>query len=211
MLDMNSLPLFIAASISLLLIPGPAVMYIVTRSIHEGWRSGLVSVIGIHIGTGFHILAAVLGLSAILLSSALAFDIVKYLGAAYLVYIGIRTLLSKADANAETGTEKASLRKTFSQAILVNVLNPKTALFFFAFLPQFADSSRGSVSLQMLFLGLIFVGLGLITDSCYALLAGSFGSVLKNSRLYLNFQRYFAGTVYIGLGITAALTGAKKQ
>lgn len=211
MLDINSLPLYIIASISLLLIPGPAVMYIVTNSIHEGWRSGLVSVLGIHLGTGFHILAAVLGLSAILLSSALAFDIVKYLGAAYLIYIGVRTLLSKADANTQAEAEKTSLRKTFSQAIIVNILNPKTALFFFAFLPQFTDSSRGAVSLQMLILGLIFVGLGLITDSCYALLAGSFGSVLKNSRFYLSFQRYFAGTVYIGLGITAAFTGAKKQ
>jgi threonine/homoserine/homoserine lactone efflux protein len=211
MLDMNSLPIYLAAVIGLLLIPGPAVLYIVTRSIHQGWRAGLVSVLGIHLGTGFHILAAVLGLSAILLSSALAFDIVKYLGAAYLIYMGIRTLMTKEEAINEEEVKGDSLQRIFSQAVIVNVLNPKTALFFFAFLPQFVDSSRGAVSVQMFLLGMIFLGLGMLTDGMYALLAGGFGNLLKTSKFFAFAKRYVAGAIYIGLGLTAAFTGAKKQ
>src|SRR5688572_128470 len=159
MLDLNTMPIYLVAVIGLLLIPGPAVLYIVTRSIHQGWRAGIVSVMGIHLGTGLHILAAVLGLSAILLSSALAFDIVKYLGAAYLIYMGVRTLLTKEHSSKDEEIKEDSLPRIFSQAMIVNILNPKTALFFFAFLPQFVDSSRGSVSLQMFLLGMIFLGL----------------------------------------------------
>jgi threonine/homoserine/homoserine lactone efflux protein len=211
MLDMNSLPIYLAAVIGLLLIPGPAVLYIVTRSIHQGWKAGLVSVLGIHLGTGFHILAAVLGLSAILLSSALAFDIVKYLGAAYLIYMGVRTLMTTEEAANEEEVKRDSLQTIFSQAIIVNVLNPKTALFFFAFLPQFVDSSRGAVAVQMFLLGMIFLGLGMITDGMYALLAGGLGNWLKTSKFFAFAKRYIAGTIYIGLGLTAAFTGAKKQ
>jgi threonine/homoserine/homoserine lactone efflux protein len=211
MLDMNTLPLYIVAVISILLIPGPAVLYIVTRSIHQGWQAGIISVLGIHLGTGFHILAAVLGLSAILLSSALAFDIVKYLGAAYLIYMGVRTLLTKEQSATEEEIKKDSLPRIFSQAVIVNILNPKTALFFFAFLPQFVDGSRGSVAMQMFLLGMIFVGLGMITDSLFALLAGGLGNWLKTSRFFAFAKRYVAGTIYIGLGLTTAFTGARKQ
>jgi threonine/homoserine/homoserine lactone efflux protein len=211
MLDLNSLPIYLIAVIGLLLIPGPAVLYIVTRSIHQGWRAGIVSVMGIHLGTGFHILAAVLGLSAILLSSALAFDIVKYLGAAYLIYMGVRTLMTKEESASEAKTENDSLSRVFSQAVVVNILNPKTALFFFAFLPQFVDSSRGSIALQMFLLGMIFVGLGMITDTIYALLAGGLGNWLKTSKFFAFAKRYIAGTIYIGLGLTTAFTGARRQ
>ncbi len=211
MVDLAQLPLFIIAAVSLLLIPGPAVLYIVTRSIHQGRRAGIVSMLGIAFGTLFHIAAAVFGLSAILLSSALAFDIVKYLGAAYLVFLGVRTLMTRERTAEEQKAEPSSLRRIFSQGVIVNVLNPKTALFFFAFLPQFVDTSRGSASLQMLFLGCLFVALGMMTDGSYALLAGTFGQMLKNSKLFASMQRYVAGTVYIGLGVTTALTGSSNK
>jgi threonine/homoserine/homoserine lactone efflux protein len=211
MLDMNSLPIYLAAVIGLLLIPGPAVLYIVTRSIHQGWKAGLVSVLGIHLGTGFHILAAVLGLSAILLSSALAFDIVKYLGAAYLIYMGVRTLMTKEEAVEGQDIKQDSLQRIFSQAVIVNILNPKTALFFFAFLPQFVDSSRGAVAIQMFLLGMIFLGLGMLTDGMYAFLAGGLGNWLKTSKFFAFAKRYIAGMIYIGLGVTAAFTGSRKQ
>jgi threonine/homoserine/homoserine lactone efflux protein len=211
MIDPSKLPIFVIAAVSLLLIPGPAVLYIVTRSIHQGRRAGIVSVLGIHVGTAFHVLAAVLGLSAILLSSALAFDIVKYLGAAYLIFLGIRTLMTREQAVDEQKAEPSSLRSVFSQGVIVNVLNPKTALFFFAFLPQFVDSTRGAVSLQMLVLGVVFISLGMVTDSSYALLASTFGQWLKNSKFFARVQRYVAGTIYIGLGVTTAFAGNSNK
>ena len=211
MLDLSRLPLFIIAAVSLLLIPGPAVLYIVTRSIHQGRRAGLVSMLGVHVGTAFHVAAAVFGLSAILLSSALAFDVIKYLGAAYLVFLGIRTLMTKEQTVEERKTEPSSLRRIFSQGVIVNVLNPKTALFFFAFLPQFVDPTHGAAWLQMLLLGAIFIGLGMITDGSYAMLAGTFGEMLKSSKVFASIQRYVAGTIYIGLGVTTALTGSSNK
>jgi threonine/homoserine/homoserine lactone efflux protein len=211
MLDAARLPFFVAAALSLLLLPGPAVLYIVTRSIHQGRRAGIVSVLGIQLGTLFHVAAAALGLSAILMSSALAFSIVKYLGAAYLIFLGIRTLMTRPETAENPQVEAASLKRVFSQGVIVNVLNPKTALFFVAFLPQFADPARGSLALQLLLLGAIFVGLGMLTDGSYALLAGSFGQWLKRSRTFARMQRYVAGTVYIGLGVTTALAGSSNQ
>ncbi|MBC8171888.1 MAG: LysE family translocator [Anaerolineae bacterium] len=211
MLDVARLPLFIAAAISLLLLPGPAVLYIVTRSIHQGRRAGIVSVLGIQTGTLFHVTAAALGLSAILMSSALAFGIIKYLGAAYLIFLGIRTLMTRPAPTADSQLEPVSLKRIFSQGVIVNVLNPKTALFFFAFLPQFVDPARGAVGLQLLLLGCLFTGLAMLTDSSYALLAGTFGQWLKRSRAFARMQRYVAGTVYIGLGVTTALSGSSNQ
>jgi threonine/homoserine/homoserine lactone efflux protein len=162
-------------------------------------------------GTLFHVLAAALGLSAILLSSALAFDIVKYLGAGYLIYLGIRKILSPEHNPGVSENSRVTLRRAYSQGVIVNVLNPKTALFFFAFLPQFVDVSRGSVPLQMVFLGVTFCLLGLCTDTMYALLSGTAGTWLKRSRTFWRFERYFAGSVYIGLGVAAALTGSNKK
>jgi threonine/homoserine/homoserine lactone efflux protein len=206
-----NLSLFITASLALLLTPGPAVLYIVARSVDQGRKAGLVSVLGIEVGTLFHIAAAALGLSALLMSSALLFDIVKYLGAAYLIYLGIRKLMSK-DEMAEIGVDKQQkLSQIFRQGVIVNVLNPKTALFFFAFLPQFVDPARGSVPLQMIMLGTIFVLLASTTDGLYALLAGTFGSWLKGNRRFMRVQRYVTGTVYIGLGVTAALSSSNKK
>jgi threonine/homoserine/homoserine lactone efflux protein len=206
-IDTTSLLTFMAATMALLVVPGPAVLYIVARSIDQGRLAGLVSVMGIQVGVLFHILAAALGLSVILVTSALAFSIVKFLGAAYLIYLGVRTLMKKESPLSREAPEPQPLKKIFRQGIIVNVLNPKSALFFFAFLPQFVDASAGPAALQILFLGMVFVALALISDSTYAMLAGTLGNRLRQSRAFLRGQKYLSGTVYIGLGLTTALTG----
>jgi threonine/homoserine/homoserine lactone efflux protein len=210
MLDYSKLYFFIGATLALLIVPGPAVLYITARSANQGRLAGLVSVLAIETANFLQAVAAALGLSAILLSSALAFDIVKYLGAAYLIYLGIRKLLTRDSGIENEEVQRESLSRIYWQGFLVNILNPKTALFFFAFLPQFVDPERGSVTVQTLMLGAIFVGFALITDSLYALLASSLAGQLKGNKHFQKGQRYFAGLVYIGLGITTALTGARK-
>jgi threonine/homoserine/homoserine lactone efflux protein len=207
----TNLPLFLAAALVLLVTPGPAVLYIVTRSIDQGRKAGLASVLGVELGNLCHAMGAALGITAILLSSALAFDIVKYLGAAYLIFLGIRKLTAREETQEAQIAQEKSLRQVFSQAVIVAILNPKTALFFFAFLPQFVDATSQIVPLQMLALGLIFVTMAIMTDSLYALAAGTAGKWLRGSLRYLRFQRYFSGTVYIGLGISAALTSGNRK
>lgn len=210
MIDFSKLYFFIGATLALLLVPGPAVLYITARSASQGRMAGLVSVLAIETANFLQAVAAALGLSAILLSSALAFDVVKYVGAAYLIYLGIRKLLTREHQAEEEQVRRESLSRIYWQGFLVNILNPKTALFFFAFLPQFVNPEKGNVTAQSLILGAIFVGLAIITDSMYALLASSLAGRLKGNRNFQKGQRYFAGLVYIGLGITTALTGAKK-
>ncbi len=209
MIDPSNLSLFIFAAIALLLVPGPAVLYITARSASQGRTAGLVSVLAIETANLIQAVAAGLGLSAILLSSALAFDVVKYLGAGYLIYLGIRKLFS-SDNGVETEFKQESLRQIYWQGVAINILNPKTALFFFAFLPQFVDPARGNVIAQNLFLGAIFVGMATITDSLYALVVSSFADKLRGNQRFQTGGRYFAGLVYVGLGITTALTGARK-
>lgn len=205
-----TLLLFGGAALALLLVPGPAVLYIVAQSVDRGRRAGFVSMLGIHCGTLVHVTAATIGLSSLLVSSAVAFDIVKYAGAAYLVVIGVRRLL-RAEEPQETMLRPArSLWRLFRQGVVVNVLNPKTALFFLAFLPQFVDPGTGSAPLQIVVLGLVFVGLGLVTDGSYALLAGTLGDRLRGHRRYLAAQRYVSGSVFVGLGLTAAFTGHRS-
>jgi len=204
-IHLQNLPVFLLAALILLLTPGPAVLYIIARSMDQGRLAGFVSVFSIETGNSFHVLAATLGLSAILMSSALAFSIVKYLGAAYLIYLGIRRLLTRAQDHEIASFQRQSLRRIYSQGVLVATLNPKTALFFLAFLPQFVDPSAGSVALQLLTLGGMFVMMAIVTDSMYALLASSAGGWLKRNRSFLRAERYIVGSVYIGLGVTAAL------
>ena len=205
MLNIDRLPLFIFASIVLLLTPGPAVLYIIARSVDQGRAAGLVSVLSVEVGNFFHAVAAALGLSALLFSSATAFSVVKYLGAAYLIYLGVRKLLSKSAALTEIRVQPQSMRRIFSQGVTVAVLNPKTALFFLAFLPQFVDRSRGQIPLQLLSLGCLFVLMAIVSDGLYALLASSAGQWLKSQQKIWLFERYVVGLIYIGLGITAAL------
>jgi threonine/homoserine/homoserine lactone efflux protein len=201
--------LFIAASVVLLLTPGPAVLYIVARSVQQGRKAGLVSVLGIHLGTIVHITAAAVGLSALVVSSALAFAVVKYLGAAYLIWVGIRTLMTKDPYPQLPALPAEPLRRAFRDGFVVNLFNPKTAIFFLAFLPQFVDPSRGAVHWQMLTLGLTFMGLGIISDGMFALAAGTAGNFLRGNRRFLRFQRWFAGTSFISLGVVAALATRK--
>lgn len=198
------------AALVLLLIPGPAVLYITARSASQGRVAGLVSVLAIETANFIQAVAATLGLSAILLSSALAFDVVKYLGAAYLIYLGIRKLMASDHGSEDEVVKQESLSRIYWQGFAVNILNPKTALFFFAFFPQFVDPTRGNVIAQNMLLGAIFVGMAIITDSLYALLASSVAGRLSKNRRFQNGGRYFAGLVYIGLGITTALTGTRK-
>jgi threonine/homoserine/homoserine lactone efflux protein len=191
---------FALASIALLLIPGPAVLYVVTQSAEQGRSAGLASVAGIHIGTFVHIVAAAAGLSAIIVASAVAFTAVKFAGAAYLVYLGIRKLLERPAAD-EAEAERAPLRHVFVRGTVVNVLNPKTALFFLAFLPQFVDPDRGAVWSQVVVLGLVFVLLGLVSDSLYALGGDAVGSLIRRRA---TATRRISGTIYVGLGAVAA-------
>jgi threonine/homoserine/homoserine lactone efflux protein len=199
--DSTSLWLFSLAALALLAIPGPAVLYIVVQSAEQGRRVGLASVAGVHLGTLVHVTAAAAGLSAIIVASALAFSVVKYAGAAYLIFLGVRRLLARDD-RVEVERERDSLQRAFARGAMVNVLNPKTAIFFLAFLPQFVDADRGAVWSQAVFLGLLFVALGFVSDSLYALAAGSAAGLLRRRR---RFMRYGSGLVYIGLGATAAL------
>jgi len=195
----------------LLLTPGPAVLYIVTRSMGEGRRVGLISVLGVHAGTLVHVTAAAAGLSALLAASAVAFSVVKYLGGAYLIYLGVRRLLDRSSALASPSAPAAGARRAFLDGAIVNILNPKTALFFLAFLPQFVDVARGAVGAQILALGLVFVVLGLITDGLYALGAGSAAQWLRRSPRFLGSERWISGTIYIGLGLAATATSASRK
>ena len=210
MIEFSRLYFFLGASLALLLVPGPAVLYITARSANQGRLAGLVSVLAIETANFLQAVAATLGLSAILLSSALAFDVVKYLGAAYLIYLGVRKLLARAEEVENEMIKPESLTRIYWQGFAINLLNPKTALFYFAFLPQFVDPSKGNVTGQTLLLGALFVGMAFITDSLYALLASSLADHLRGNQNFQKGQRYFAGLVYVGLGITTALTGSKK-
>ncbi len=208
--DPGTLGLFVVAAVALLVVPGPAVLYIVTRSVEQGRAAGLVSVVGVHLGSLVHIAAAAIGLSSLLVSSAVAFNVVKYLGAAYLVFLGVRALLTRVEpGNVEV--RPAPLSALLRQGAVVNVLNPKTALFFLAFLPQFVDPDAGSAALQIVFLGLVFVALGFLSDGLYAVLAGTAGNLLRSSRVYAAMQRYVSGTIFIGLGLAAAFSGSRQR
>jgi threonine/homoserine/homoserine lactone efflux protein len=209
--DAATLAVFAAAAVTLLVIPGPAVLYIVSRSLDQGRAAGFVSVAGIHVGSLLHVAAAALGLSALLVSSALAFDAVRYLGAAYLVWLGLQRLLARDHDAGAARPARAPLRRIFAQGVVVNVLNPKTALFFFAFLPQFVDPSAGAVPLQILLLGATFTCLGLVTDGTYALLASTGAGWLRGRPGVARTSRLVSGGVLVGLGLTTALAGSRNS
>ncbi|MDX6224419.1 MAG: hypothetical protein QOE64_795 [Frankiales bacterium] len=207
---LSTFALFGLASLALLLVPGPAVVYIVTRSIGHGRRVGVASVLGVHVGTSVHVAAASVGLSALLVSSAAAFTVVKYAGAAYLIALGLRRIITPRAASAAAAVlepeRAASARSAFTEGIVVNVLNPKTALFFLAFLPQFLDSGRGWIATQALLLGLTFIVLGLLTDTAYSLAASSLAGRLRASPGAMRRSERVSGLVYVGLGCLAAAT-----
>ncbi len=204
MIDSTTWAVFVAAALVMLLTPGPAVMYIVGRSLSQGSAAGVVSSLGLTSGTLVHIVAAALGLSALLVSSATAFTTVKLIGAGYLVYLGIMAWRKPSTGRASLRTSPSSLRRVFSQGVVVNILNPKTALFFWAFLPQFADPARGSVAVQIILLGSAFALIGLLTDSGYALAAGMLGRWLARNPAIQRVQQRISGTIYLGLGVATA-------
>ena len=212
--DVTTFALFAVACLAFLAIPGPSVFYIVTRSLVQGRRAGVTSMLGVQAGGLVHVVAAAFGVSALIASSAAAFTIVKYAGAAYLVFLGARKLLAPGGDDDELEPQPrapASTKHLFGHGVIVNVLNPKTALFFLAFLPQFVEPERGHLVTQIAFLGLLFTALGFITDGCYALVAGTAGKWLRQSRRYLEVERYVSGTLFIGLGLTAAFAGSQKK
>jgi threonine/homoserine/homoserine lactone efflux protein len=211
MLDPSSLAMPFLATLALVIVPGPAVLYIITRSVDQGRTAGLTSAAGIATGGLVHVFAAALGLSALLASSAFAFTAVKYVGAAYLIGIGLRTILTKPTLDAAVTRTPRPMLDLFRQGVVVQALNPKVALFFLAFLPQFIEPSRGSVLGQTLLLGAMFIMVGMCTDSLYALIAGTAGDWLRRQPAFASVQRYVAGLVFIGLGITTALSGAKSK
>ena len=196
---------FIGAALMVLLIPGLGVMYVVARSVNQGTRAGLLSVLGLATGALLHVIAATLGLSAILLASPAAFGIVKILGALYLIFLGVRTWLVRPQArNAQQCTPRSPLR-LYSGGVVVSAFNPKIALFFLAFLPQFVVPGRGPIPRQVLVLGFIYVAMALVTDGAYALLAGSIGSRFSQQLARGPLLRYVSGSVYLALGLCTAL------
>ncbi|HKW57495.1 MAG TPA: LysE family translocator [Candidatus Acidoferrum sp.] len=206
----SQLLFFISAALILLAIPGPAVLYITSRSIGQGRNAGLVSALGIGLGTLVHTAAATIGLSALLVSSAAAFSIVKYLGAAYLVFLGIQRLRkNEAFATASDAvTPRASLARVFGQGVVVNILNPKTALFFFAFIPQFIDPNRGHVATQIASLGVLFAVMGTTSDSLWALFSSSVAGWLRTNPRWTRNERFVSGGILISLGFATAFAGS---
>ncbi len=203
--SLSTYAVFLATGMALLVVPGPAVLYVVTRSIEMGRGGGIASVAGITTGTIVHIGLAAAGLSSLILASRVAFDAVKYVGAAYLVLLGLRRLLTRGGEEVAVEAAPRTRRRAYTQGIVVNLTNPKTIVFIFAFIPQFVDPHAGHVWLQVLVLGLSFACLGFLSDSLYALAAGTVADRLRGSRRIARFERWFGGGVLVGLGVAAAV------
>jgi threonine/homoserine/homoserine lactone efflux protein len=205
MIDLASLAAYAAIVLGFVFIPGPATLLTIARSTTSGTRVGIATGAGIAAGDMIHTFMAVVGLSAIIAASALVFSIVNYIGAAYLLYLGIRAILTKAPASHMSGALPITARQAFSQAILAELLNPKTALFFLAFLPQFVHPELGSVPLQLTVLGIVFVLLGLLSTLVFAISAGRAGNFLRRNPTVLKWQGKVVGSIYCALGIRLAL------
>jgi threonine/homoserine/homoserine lactone efflux protein len=209
MLSISQFYLFLVAALVILLIPGPAVLYVVLQSVKQGHSSGVMAMLGLELGTTFHVATAAYGVSTLSSSSALIFNLLKYSGTAYLMYLGVRKLLPERVQYRKIN-QKESFKQVFWQGVMVEMLNPKTMLFFFAFLPQFVDYTKGDVASQMVSFGFLFVGLAVCIDSVYVILASSVKYALKSSRWFIRSQRYLESSVYIGLGFVAALSSSQN-
>ncbi|HEY5968825.1 MAG TPA: LysE family translocator [Chitinophagaceae bacterium] len=210
MISLDDFLLFAFASLMLNITPGNDMLYVATRSASQGVKAGIVSSLGIAGGCNVHLLAAVIGLSAIIANSAVAFDIIKYVGATYLVYLGIRSFLSKQNKfNLNDKIEMKPLSKLFWQGVFTNVLNPKVALFFLAFLPQFIHPEKGNAALQILLLGLWFNFSGTIVNIIVAMLFGKLGNWFADRQAFIKWQNKITGLLLVGLGIKVALSSRK--
>jgi threonine/homoserine/homoserine lactone efflux protein len=209
--SLSTYALFIATALALLAIPGPAVLYVISTSIDQGRRAGLASVLGITSGTVVHVTLATVGLSSLVLASKVAFDAVRYVGAAYLVYLGVRRLLTRQVDEDPAGRVPRTARDLYTQGLIVNLLNPKTIVFIFAFVPQFVDVNAVHVSLQIMLLGLTFAALGLVSDSLYAVAAGTVADRLRGTPFVARVERWFGGIVLIGLGVAAAIVAPHRS
>lgn len=198
---------FFAIVITLLLTPGPAVMFVITRSVQFGYHAGLMATVGLCLGGFVHVLLSVIGVSAIIAASPQLFNAVKFTGAAYLVYLGIKAMKQPRLVEENAGGVK---RGCFKDGFIISILNPKTALFFLAFLPQFVNSKSGPVSLQLIVLGGIYVGLALLTDSLYALAASSSRRFIHANPALLSSLPFVSGIIYVGLGATLLFLGARS-
>jgi threonine/homoserine/homoserine lactone efflux protein len=203
--------LFILTALALLAIPGPAVLYVVSRSIDQGRSAGMASVAGITTGTVVHVALAAIGLSSLVLASRVAFDGVRYAGAAYLIYLGVRRLITRRTDDGVQAAVPRTRRDLYTQGVVVNLTNPKTIVFIFAFIPQFVDVGAGHVWLQIMALGVTFATLGFMSDSCYAFVAGSIADRLRGTPVIARIERWFGGTVLIGLGVAAALVAPHRN
>lgn len=212
-MEFSTIWLFIIAALTLLMIPGPAVFYIMARSINQGKKAGLVSVLGVSLGGAIHVLAGAIGVSAVLMTSATAFNIVKYIGAAYLIYLGCKTFISASDneLSAMPQDSHKKLIQIFYQSAIVEAMNPKTALFFLAFFPQFISPSAGSVTGQFMTLGTLFILLALMSDSLYAILAVTIKKRLLGKKVNAKLQDRLTGTLYIALGLLSTLATPSKS
>jgi threonine/homoserine/homoserine lactone efflux protein len=204
----STLLLFAASALALVAVPGPNLIYIVTRSIDQGREAGVASALGVETATLVHIAAAAAGLSAALASSATAFTVVKYAGAAYLVFLAVRAFRERGDER-QAGRAPAAGRRVFAEGFVVNLLNPKVALFFLAFLPQFVDPSAGAAWTQVIVLGGLLAAIGLSVDLTYALAAGSLGRLIRGNAAVVRWRGRMAGGVYLALA-AVTLAGGRR-
>lgn len=201
---------FVAASLIVLIIPGPGVLYVVARSVGQGFSAALASALGLSCGVLVHVAASTIGLSALLLTSSAAYAFVKYVGACYLIYLGIQTLRTARSLGEAPTVQSMSHWMLFRDGVVVSVFNPKIALFFLAFLPQFVDPDLGSISTQFLILGLVYAGLAFITDSAYGFFAVGVSRYISSAVLKGPWLNYITGFLLVGLGMKAA-AAAKPQ
>ena len=208
MIDYNFWFLFISVAIALNIAPGPDVVYILTKTITGGKRIGIASSLGVCTGALFHVVISAIGLSAILYTSAVAFSIVKYIGAVYLLYLAYQAFRSSGllIENNENQKSKETMWGAFKQGVLIDILNPKVAIFFMAFLPQFVREGHGSTSFQLLILGVIIIILAIFIELVYVLLADSIASKLRDDRRYSMWMDRVVGVVFVGLGLKLAFS-----
>ncbi len=206
MIEPTKFALFVGVAWALIIAPGPDMLYVITRGMAHGPRAGILSAVGVICGILVHTTAAAFGLTLILQTSAFAFLVVKYVGAAYLIYLGVKAWRDKSTFSLQTQTSVVSSRAVFWQGVLSNVLNPKIAIFFFSFLPQFVDKGSSQVTLQMVILGLTFAFFGLCFLLVVGYSSGAIGGWLTRRPHYAQFLQRLAGGILIGLGIRLALT-----